>query len=79
MGRWGRIQEDQAVFILIDVQEGLFKAMDEQVRGNVIRNVQTLLSLAKEMAIPVMTTEQYPRGLGATVAEVKEEFKTEPI
>jgi len=77
--RWGRIDEDQAVIILIDVQEGLVRAMDEQVGRKVIRNVQTLLSLGKEMAIPVITTEQYPRGLGDTVAEIKDEVKTDPI
>ena len=79
MDRWGWIEEDEAVFIVIDVQEGLIKAMDEEVGRTVIRNVQTLLSLAKEMAIPVVSTEQYPKGLGGTVSEIKKELLTESI
>jgi len=79
MDRWGRIEEGQAVLMLIDVQEGLIKAMDEQVGRNVIRNVQTLLSFANEMTIPVISTVQYPRGLGGIVGEIKDAFKTDPI
>jgi nicotinamidase-related amidase len=74
-----KIEEDQAIFAVIDIQEGLVKAMDETVGRNVIRNVQTLLSVAKEMEIPVVPTEQYPRGLGTTVAGIKEDLTGDPI
>jgi len=79
MNPWRRVEEDQAVLMVIDFQEGLIKAMDQHVGKDAIRNVQILLSFAKEMTIPVISTEQYPRGLGATVVEIKEALITDPI
>ncbi len=74
-----RIEEDRAILLVVDVQEGLVRAMDQAIGKNVIRNIQTLLSLAEEMKIPVISTEQYPRGLGSTVAEIRGELVRDPV
>ena len=61
----------EAVLIIVDVQDALMKQMNQEVGRNVIRNIQILLAFAKEMAIPILITEQYPKGLGKTVPEIK--------
>jgi isochorismate hydrolase len=76
MNKPGQMEKGEAVLIVIDVQEVLMKQMSQEIRNNVIRNIKTLLAFAKEMAIPVLITEQYPKGLGKTVPEIKMELKS---
>jgi nicotinamidase-related amidase len=68
MGKF-KINRDDAVLIIIDLQERLMKAMKD--REKVYKNTNLLLSTVKEFDIPVVLSEQYPRGLGPTVAEIK--------
>jgi len=62
----------KAVLIVIDVQERLCAAMDESVLRQLTRNTGILLESAIELAIPVIFTEQYVKGLGPTLAELKD-------
>jgi len=71
MDRFMKMEREQAVLIVIDVQAVLMKKMNQEVGKNVIQNIQTLLTFAKEMTIPILMTEQYPKGLGNTVPEIK--------
>ena len=70
------MEKGETILIVIDVQEVLMKQMSQEIRNNVIRNIKTLLAFAKEMAIPILITEQYPKGLGKTVPEIKMELKS---
>jgi len=63
-----RVQD--SVLLVVDVQEKLIPHIAHH--ENLIRNVGRLVDAAKLTTVPVMATEQYPKGLGATVAEVKE-------
>ncbi len=56
--------------VVIDVQEKLLAAMPEAVAEQVVRNIALLADAAAQLQIPVLRTEQYPRGLGPTVAEL---------
>jgi len=56
-----------AVLVLIDIQQKLVAAMAEPVGDKVIEEVSILLKAAELLAIPVLVTEQYPKGLGATL------------
>jgi isochorismate hydrolase len=76
MNALSRIQRDEAVLVVVDVQDVLMKQMNQGVAERVIRNIRTLLSFAQNMAIPVLITEQYPKGLGPTVSEIKMELGT---
>src|SRR4029078_7264988 len=40
----------------------------------VVASVATLVRGAQTLGLPVLVTEQYPKGLGATVPEVSEHF-----
>ena len=70
------IERGKVVLIVIDVQDVLMKKMDQGIEKNVVRNIRTLLSFAKEMAIPILMTEQYPKGLGRTIPEIKRELES---
>ncbi len=64
------LQTDQTALIIIDIQERLFPVMHdkEKLRRNVIK----LLKGAQALEIPILFTEQYPKGLGPTLPEIKE-------
>ena len=61
----------QPVVILTDVQERLFGAMDAERRDEMVRNLKILLPAARRLGIPVVVTEQYPKGLGHTLPELR--------
>ena len=62
------IRAQDSVLVIIDMQERLVPAM--QAPARTIRNTKTLLAAAGEVEVPVIMTEQYPKGLGATVPEL---------
>ncbi len=59
-----------SVLILIDVQERLAAAMDPDVFRAAARNAGILVQAAVALDVPVLTTEQYRKGLGRTVPEL---------
>jgi nicotinamidase-related amidase len=61
----------QPVVVLTDVQERLFGAMDAERRDEMIRNLKILLPAARRLGVPVIVTEQYPKGLGHTLPELR--------
>jgi isochorismate hydrolase len=70
-----QFDRNQAALVIVDVQDALMRRMDQEVGKKVVRNIQTLLAFAKEMAIPVLPTEQYPKGLGKTVSEIRTQLE----
>lgn len=57
--------------VVVDVQERLFNAVDAERRDDMVRNVKILASAARRLGVPVLVTEQYPKGLGRTLPEVR--------
>lgn len=55
-----------SVLMVIDIQERLTTAMPPGVRDRVIEQVAILLTAAESLSVPVLVTEQYPKGLGHT-------------
>uniref|UniRef100_A0A7V4N429 Isochorismatase family protein n=1 Tax=Thermodesulfobacterium geofontis TaxID=1295609 RepID=A0A7V4N429_9BACT len=70
------INTEETLIIITDIQEKLIRAMDEDVVKEVIKNNLILIETAKLFNIPIILTEQYPKGLGKTVEEIK---KTLPL
>jgi nicotinamidase-related amidase len=56
--------------MVVDVQARLMPAIHEG--EGLVRNLAILLEAAKRLGIPVTATEQYPKGLGATLPSVAE-------
>jgi nicotinamidase-related amidase len=67
-----------SVLVVIDVQERLCKAMDEQVLAGLIANTGVLLESAAELQVPVLVTEQYVKGLGETLPVLQEKMTEAP-
>lgn len=72
------LDAEQSVLVVVDVQERLVKAMDEQVLAQLISNTKILLESAAELQIPVIFTEQYKKGLGETIPELLEKAANAP-
>lgn len=63
------LEKDDSVLLIVDIQDRLATVMQE--RDRVVRNCLNLIELAKMINVPVVVTEQYPKGLGHTVAEIQ--------
>jgi nicotinamidase-related amidase len=72
------LERDKAVLAVIDVQERLCVAMDDKVLRQLTKNIGILLESAAVLNIPVLVTEQYVKGLGATLPELKEKSTGAP-
>jgi nicotinamidase-related amidase len=75
----GRLEADRTTLVVVDVQEGFRKAIPDFER--VAKATATLIEGAEAIGIPIVVTEQYPKGLGETAPEVAEHLPegTEPL
>jgi nicotinamidase-related amidase len=65
-----KLDPERATLVVIDVQEAFRKAVPSF--GDVAATTATLVRGAAAIGVPIIATEQYPQGLGATVPEVAE-------
>lgn len=73
-----RIRREESALLVVDVQERLLPVIDGG--DEVERRVATAIAGATTLRLPVIATEQYPKGLGRTVATVAEQLGSlEPI
>lgn len=54
--------------LVVDIQERLLPSMASP--RAVVQNTALLLKAARRLGVPVLVSEQYPRGLGATVPDL---------
>jgi nicotinamidase-related amidase len=66
----GRLEADRTTLVVVDVQEAFRKAIPGFDR--IAKATATLIEGAEAMRIPIVISEQYPKGLGETVPEVAE-------
>jgi nicotinamidase-related amidase len=66
------LNREDAVLVVIDIQERLVGAIDPELYRAALKNTQILIESAGVLGVPIIVTEQYPKGLGHTVAEVEE-------
>jgi len=59
---------EKCILLVIDMQERLLPAMSEHERA--LNNALILVTAAREIGVPVLASEQYPKGLGRTVPEL---------
>ena len=66
------VQRENVSLVVIDMQERLIGAIPEEKREPTTKNAALLIEAAKTFAMPITVTEQYPKGLGPTIAEIKD-------
>lgn len=73
-----RLDAERTALVVIDVQEAFRPAIANF--DAIERGAAVLIQAANELGIPVLATEQYPKGLGRTVREVSAHLgETSPI
>ena len=65
-----RINRDRCSGLMIDMQERLFPHMDQ--KEEVLRKCLMLMEGLKVLKLPILITEQYPRGLGSSLQPVSQ-------
>jgi nicotinamidase-related amidase len=68
-----KLDRDRAVLVVVDVQEAFRPAVLHF--EEVAENVAVLVQGAHALRMPVIVTEQYPKGLGRTVPEVAQHLE----
>lgn len=59
---------DKVVLVVIDVQDSLFRSVAD--REQRLDSLKRLVAGMKVLEVPVIVTEQYPKGLGPTLPEL---------
>ncbi len=70
---------EKAVLVVVDVQQRLVPSMNQDIYRQTRLNIDMLLKGAEELGVPVVATEQYPKGLGHTVPELAEACQSKLI
>jgi len=65
-----RLHRADAVLIVIDVQEKLMPVIDGH--EEIARNIERLVRGCKVLDVSTMLTEQYVKGLGATIPSIRQ-------
>lgn len=65
---------ENSLLLVIDIQERLVASLDKDV---IVSKVGKLVDAANILDVPVVLSEQYPKGLGHTVPTISEKLKPE--
>jgi len=65
------LNKTNSMVLMIDIQEKLVKATGADSEA---KNAEKMITAANILGLPVMVSEQYPKGLGATVSNISEQF-----
>lgn len=72
MGHSRVLDRQQSALVVIDVQEAYRDKTFEHER--MMRGVQRLIEAAALVGVPILATEQYPKGIGHTMPEISKLF-----
>ncbi len=72
-----RIQKDQTIAVVVDMQERLFPHIHKHKQLQ--ENCEILIDGLKTLKVPFIVTEQYKKGLGATIDGIAQKLKDYPI
>lgn len=63
--------------LIVDMQERLLPAMTHSELA--LRKCEILMAAAKALGVPLAVSEQYPKGLGPTVAQIRDQIGNAPV
>ncbi len=72
-----KLDRSTACVLVVDVQEKLTPVMWNF--PSVEKYCRAMILAARELGMPVLATEQYPKGLGSTIASVREALPAAPM
>ncbi len=64
------LRREDALLLVVDIQERLWTAMEKEFRETFLGNSRILMETARSAAMPLVVSEQYPKGLGKTIPEI---------
>ena len=70
------LSRDESRLLIIDMQEKILPVINDQEA--VLANCLKLIEVANILNVPATATEQYPKGLGATVPAIAERLPDRP-
>lgn len=66
------LSRSRAALLVVDIQDRLLPAMPESTLADVLRNTQILIAAADRLGLPIVVSQQYPRGLGPTAKPIED-------
>lgn len=66
------LNREDAILVVVDVQEKLVPAIHAELYPASLKNIRIMIETAAALGLPILVTEQYPKGLGRTVPEIRE-------
>ena len=73
------LDRTKAAVLVIDVQSRLTPSMPPEALARVVKYARALIGAGKELGLPVIATEQYPKGLGETIPELRDVLPSPPL
>jgi len=70
-------QPDSTVLLVVDIQERLLPAIHDAAACT--ESARRMIEAARVLGVPVLCTEQYPKGLGVTCAMIRESMGDAPV
>jgi nicotinamidase-related amidase len=74
-----KIERKNAAVVVVDVQERLLPAMPPERLARLFKYAKAMILAARELGLPVLATEQYPKGLGHTAPQLRELLPEPPL
>lgn len=74
-----RLLPSNTALLVVDVQERLAAAMPTDVLAELEKNAAILLEAAAVLGVPVLVSEQYPKGLGPTLPSIAGKLATRNV
>ena len=68
----------RAALLVVDIQDKLAAAMPAAILAQTVRNTAVLIEAARRMWLPIVVSQQYPRGLGPTLPAIEEALRDAP-
>jgi nicotinamidase-related amidase len=72
------LSRTRAALLVVDIQDRLAAAMPPDVLAVVVRNTAVLIETATKLGLPIVVSQQYPKGLGTTVSAIEDAVRNAP-
>ena len=73
-----KLSRDRAALLVVDIQERLIPAMPEAIAAQVVKHTGILIHAARTLGMPIVVSQQYPKGLGPTNQAITDALAAAP-